>query len=72
MNINCLSFLQLISIQEHEGRLHFGTDAWTSPNHRAFVAWTVQLPFEGTNLVFLLDIIEVPKVYSNHVPLHVI
>src|SRR5271168_527690 len=37
-------------------------DAWTSPNHCAFVAWTVHLEFEGEMLAFLLDIIEVPKV----------
>ena len=37
-------------------------DAWTSPNHRAFVAWTVHLQHEGHILAFLLDIIEVPEV----------
>jgi hypothetical protein len=48
--------------QEHSGQVHFGTDAWTSTNHRAFVAWTVHLHHEGSILVFLLDIIEVPEV----------
>jgi hypothetical protein len=48
--------------QEHLGHLHFTTNAWTSPNHRAFVAWTVHLEYEGKMLCFLLDIIEVPKV----------
>lgn len=38
------------------------TDAWTSPNHRAFVAWTVQIEHEGHPLVFLLDVVEVPEV----------
>jgi hypothetical protein len=37
-------------------------DAWTSPNHRAFVAWTVHLHHEGNLLAFVLDIIEVPEV----------
>jgi hypothetical protein len=48
--------------EEYPGKLSFGTDAWTSPNHRAFVAWTVHLQHEGHPLVFLLDIIEVPEV----------
>jgi hypothetical protein len=38
------------------------TDAWTSPNHRVFVAGTVHLEYEGEMLCFLLDIIEVPEV----------
>ncbi|KAJ6538177.1 hypothetical protein DFH09DRAFT_930666 [Mycena vulgaris] len=49
-------------LQNHPGQLSFATDAWTSPNHRAFVAWTVHLHHEGTPLCFLLDIIEVPEV----------
>ncbi|KAJ7822169.1 hypothetical protein B0H14DRAFT_2370896, partial [Mycena olivaceomarginata] len=49
-------------LQEHPGQLSFATDAWTSPNHRAFVAWTVHLHHEGNPLSFLLDIIEVPEV----------
>jgi len=49
-------------LQEHPGRLHFATDAWTSPNHRAFVAWTVHLEYEGEMLSFLLDIFELPEV----------
>ncbi|KAJ7220152.1 hypothetical protein GGX14DRAFT_354645, partial [Mycena pura] len=49
-------------LMEYDGRLSFTTDAWTSPNHRAFVAWTVHLQHEGEPLVFLLDIFEVPEV----------
>ncbi|KAI0288641.1 hypothetical protein BC826DRAFT_915559, partial [Russula brevipes] len=49
-------------LREHPGRLHFATDAWTSPNHRAFVAWTVHLEYEGHMLAFLLDIVEVAEV----------
>jgi hypothetical protein len=52
-------------LHDHPGRLHFATDAWTSPNHRAFVAWTVHLEYEGTMLAFLLDIIEVPEVRTS-------
>jgi len=51
-------------LQDHPGRIHFATDAWTSPNHRAFVAWTVHLEHEGTMLAFLLDIVEVPESHT--------
>ncbi|KAJ6570419.1 hypothetical protein B0H10DRAFT_1840085, partial [Mycena sp. CBHHK59/15] len=46
----------------YPGKLSFTTDAWTSPNHRAFVAWTVHLQHRGKPLNFLLDIFEVPTV----------
>ncbi|KAJ7206326.1 hypothetical protein GGX14DRAFT_303109, partial [Mycena pura] len=49
-------------LDNYNGRLSFATDAWTSPNHRAFVAWTVHLQHEGQPLVFLLDVFEVPEV----------
>ena len=52
----------LIHLQGHSGHIHFATDAWTSPNHRAFVAWTVHLHHKGHLLAFVLDIIEVPEV----------
>jgi hypothetical protein len=53
-------------LHEYPGRLHFATDAWTSPNHRAFVAWTVHLQHEGHMLCFLLDIVEVPEVRHHY------
>ncbi|KAH9045980.1 hypothetical protein EDB84DRAFT_1265619, partial [Lactarius hengduanensis] len=49
-------------LKGHSGKINFATDAWTSPNHRAFVAWTVHLHDAGHVLVFLLDIVEVPEV----------
>lgn len=42
--------------------LNFATDAWTSPNHRAFVAITVHLEHEGEPISLLLDVVEVAKV----------
>ncbi|KAJ7301523.1 hypothetical protein DFH08DRAFT_724176, partial [Mycena albidolilacea] len=51
-------------LEEYPGRLSFGTDAWTSPNHRAFVAWVVHLQHEGELLSFPLDVYEVPEVCS--------
>ncbi|KAJ7601412.1 hypothetical protein DFH06DRAFT_924135, partial [Mycena polygramma] len=49
-------------LNEYTGKLSFTTDAWTSPNHRAFVAWTVHFQHNGQPLSFLLDIYEVPTV----------
>ncbi|KAG6904814.1 hypothetical protein DXG01_006989, partial [Tephrocybe rancida] len=48
-------------LRKHDGLVHFATDAWTSPNHHAMVAWTVHLHHEGNILVFLLNVIEVPE-----------
>ena len=46
--------------KKHEGCLSFATDAWTSPNHRAFVAITVHLVHLGKPLLMVLDIVQVP------------
>ena len=51
-------------MQEYDGKLSFATDAWTSPNHKAFVAITVHLEHDGKPLAMLLDIVEVPKSHS--------
>ena len=45
--------------KNYDGRLSFVTDAWTSPNQRAFVAITVHLEHEGEPLSMLLDVVEV-------------
>jgi hypothetical protein len=49
-------------LKEHPGHVHIASDAWTSPNHRAFIAWTVHLEHEGQMLAFLLDMVEIPEV----------
>ncbi|KAI0738567.1 hypothetical protein C8Q80DRAFT_1071694, partial [Daedaleopsis nitida] len=49
-------------LREYDGKLSFGTDAWTSPNHRALVAVTVHLEHKGQPLSMLLDVVEVSKV----------
>ncbi|KAI1789295.1 hypothetical protein LXA43DRAFT_893148 [Ganoderma leucocontextum] len=51
-------------LQEYDGALHFATDAWTSPNHRAFVAVTVHFEHEGQPMSLLLDFIEVAKSHT--------
>ena len=44
--------------------LSFGTDAWTSPNNKAYVAVTVHLERDRVPLWMLLDIVEVARSYS--------
>jgi hypothetical protein len=44
--------------------LSFGTDAWTSPNNKAYVAVTVHLEHDGVPLCLLLDIVEVACSHS--------
>ncbi|KAF8345712.1 hypothetical protein F5887DRAFT_828260, partial [Amanita rubescens] len=48
-----------VMLQKYDGRLNFATDAWTAPNHRAYVAITVHLEHQGKALAMVLDIIEV-------------
>ena len=50
--------------QNVDGKLSFATDAWTSPNHKAYVAITVHGERNGTPLAFLLDLVEVPKSHT--------
>ncbi|KAF8314397.1 hypothetical protein F5887DRAFT_894985, partial [Amanita rubescens] len=52
-------------LQKHKGRLSFSTDGWTSPNHRAYVAFMVHLEREGSPLMLPLDIVELAQV-SQH------
>jgi hypothetical protein len=51
-------------LQEYDGALNFAIDAWTSPNHKAFVAFTVHFEHEGTPISMLLDLVEVAKSHS--------
>ena len=59
-----LSEITLTVSQEYDGRLNFATDAWSSPNNRAFVAQTVHFEQNGIPTSFLLDIIEVAASHS--------
>ncbi|KAH7917204.1 hypothetical protein BV22DRAFT_1026831, partial [Leucogyrophana mollusca] len=51
-------------LQEHNGELNFATDAWTLPNHRAYVAVTVHLEVKGEPLCMILDVVEVEKLHT--------
>jgi hypothetical protein len=44
--------------------LNFATDAWTSPNHKAYVAFTVHFAHEGAPVSMLLDLVEVAKSHT--------
>jgi hypothetical protein len=47
------------TIKEHSGALNFATDAWTSPNNKAYVAVTVHFEQNGIPICLLLDVVEV-------------
>jgi hypothetical protein len=51
-------------LKEHPGSLHISTDCWTSPNHRAFVAFVVHLEHNGAPLSLLLDVAELAQSHS--------
>jgi hypothetical protein len=46
------------------GALSFATDAWTSPNHKAYTAITVHFENEGKPISMLLDIVELACSHS--------
>lgn len=50
--------------QTHKGALNFATDAWTSPNHKAYVAVSVHFENDGVPIAMLLDIVEVARSHS--------
>ncbi|KAF8805659.1 hypothetical protein BYT27DRAFT_7026528, partial [Phlegmacium glaucopus] len=51
-------------LQEYEGALSFAMDAWTSPNHKVYVAVTVHFEKDGVPISMLLDIVEVACSHS--------
>ena len=51
-------------LQDYEGAINFAMDAWTSPNHKAFVAFTVHMEHRGEPFSMLLDLLEVAKSHS--------
>lgn len=50
--------------QDYDGALSFATDAWTSPNHKAYVAMTVHFQKDGVLVAMLLDLVEVAESHS--------
>lgn len=44
--------------------MSFATDAWTSPNHKAYVAVTIHFENQGVPVSMLLDIVELARSHS--------
>lgn len=44
--------------------MSFATDAWTSPNHKAYIAVTIHFENEGKPVSMLPDIVEVACSHS--------
>ena len=57
-------YFNLTNLKEYDGRLSFATDAWTSPNQRAYVAITVHFEHKGEPISMLLDVVEVAKSHT--------
>ena len=51
-------------MQEYDGTLSFGIDAWTSPNNKVYVAVTVHFEQNGEPMCLLLDIVQVAKSHT--------
>jgi hypothetical protein len=59
MKTSCPNYKLPKRVTEHNGALSFGTDAWTSPNHKAYVAITVHFEHNGVPICLLLNIVQV-------------
>ncbi|TFY67078.1 hypothetical protein EVJ58_g1873 [Rhodofomes roseus] len=51
-------------LQEYQGELNFATDCWTSPNHKAMVAFSVHFEIDGAPCRMVLDVIELARSHS--------
>lgn len=52
------------NMQAHDGCLNFATDAWTSPNGRAYIALTSHFEINGKPATLLLDIVECARSHT--------
>ncbi len=50
--------------QNYKGKLSFATNAWTSPNHKAYVAIMVHFEQNGAPISMLLDLVQVAKSHT--------
>ena len=48
--------------KEHAGHISFATNAWTLPNHLAYVAITAHLEIRGEPICIVLNVVELPVV----------
>src|SRR5215470_15690897 len=56
-------------LQDNDGNLNFAINAWTSPNHKVFIAVTVHFKKDGSLIAILLDLKEVA---TSHSDLHLV
>ena len=61
--LSCSYDLQATT-QKYNGNLNFATDTWTSPNHKAYIAFMVHFEQDGDPISMLLDLVEVAKSHS--------
>jgi len=50
--------------KEHNGKLSFAMDSWSSPNHKSYVAITVHFEWDGGPFSMLLDLVEVAESHT--------
>lgn len=55
-------------MQEYDGRISLGTDGWTLPNHRAYIAYTAHWEEDGKPVSCILDFCELAKVRLTSIP----
>ncbi|KAF7777784.1 hypothetical protein Agabi119p4_3856 [Agaricus bisporus var. burnettii] len=48
-------------LKDLPGKIHLGTDAWTSPNNRSFISVTIQYKVDGSIQSYVLDVVELPR-----------
>jgi hypothetical protein len=51
-------------LHDYDGQLSFGTNGWTAPNHKSYVAITVHFMKDGAPYCLLLNIVELAKSHS--------
>ncbi|KAI9458441.1 hypothetical protein F5148DRAFT_983769 [Russula earlei] len=51
-------------LQEYNGSISFATDAWTSPNHYAYVTLSAHFETQGQLMAIILDVVKVPKSHT--------
>jgi hypothetical protein len=56
--------LTYLAHQDFDGKLNFATDAWSSLNYKAYIAFTVHFENHGKLMSMLLDIIKVAQSHT--------
>jgi hypothetical protein len=63
-HLSTVIYFNVCNCQNYVGRLSFTTDAWTSPNHKAYIAVTVHFEQDGAPISLLLDLVQVAKSHT--------